>query len=535
MPGSHFCCVAAVMAVVLLSAFGDVEGAVINARSASLADVNSAVASASDGDTVAVPAGSASWTSTLSVTKGITLQGAGSDTTVILDDVPREAPQSQQQQKDGARAGRGGGGKFAGGPPSRGEGVLRTGQNRDIVTPTLKASQSFRMTGFTFRAGSVASNGDNGIRVLGTCSSFRIDHCHFDKLYRADPIKIAGQIYGVIDHCTFDCRPKTQSILVWHNEWGGKSYGDGSWADSPYFGSEKFIFIEDNTFVNFGLFTTNGDIDCYGGGRYVCRHNTFYNCKPNSHGTESSGRLRSSRAVEIYDNTINFTIAGNAGQIRGGTALIHDNTYIGAFSRGMTLHVYREFYPFHVFGGASGNNRWDSNDPHGLYAQGKHTGANASQTLVVANADWKTDQWVGYTVTNTTQTLRNGEHYCSFIKSNTGDTITYELDNSFGPYMSFNTGEAFAIYKVLISLDQPGRGKGDLISGNPPGPVGWPHQALEPIYSWNNKLNGSNVNISGGLHPTLQENRDYYNDKEMPGYKPYAYPHPLVSGGPLRH
>src|ERR1700720_710080 len=97
MPGSHFCCVTAVTAVVLLSAFGEVEGAVINARSASLADVNSAVASASDGDTVAVPAGSASWTSTLSVTKGITLQGAGSDTTVILDDVPREEPPRQQQ------------------------------------------------------------------------------------------------------------------------------------------------------------------------------------------------------------------------------------------------------------------------------------------------------------------------------------------------------------------------------------------------------------------------------------------------------
>ena len=27
-----------------------------------------------------------------------------------------------------------------------------------------------------------------------------------------------------------------------------------------------------------------------------------------------------------------------------------------------------------------------------------------------------------------------------------------------------------------------------------------------------------------------QEGRDYYNNTPMPGYKPYIYPHPLVSG-----
>src|SRR5438552_3331206 len=79
--------------------------------------------------------------------------------------------------------------------------------------------------------------------------------------------------------------------------------------------------------------------------------------------------------------------------------------------------------------GANGHNRLDSNDAHGLYASGKHTGGNNSSTLVVANADWKVNQWVGYSVTNITQKLntRTGAvfHPSSCITANTNNTITY--------------------------------------------------------------------------------------------------------------
>src|SRR5262245_23526008 len=72
----------------LLSHFGQIEAATINAKSGSLVDVSSAVASAKDGDTVTVPAGTAIWTSTLNIAKNITLQGAGVASTIIIDDVP---------------------------------------------------------------------------------------------------------------------------------------------------------------------------------------------------------------------------------------------------------------------------------------------------------------------------------------------------------------------------------------------------------------------------------------------------------------
>ena len=89
-----------VLAALLFAASGAAQGATINARSSSLADVSSAIIAARDGDIVIIPAGTASWTSTLVIAKGITLQGqtttnpvAGTavDKTIIQDNVPRGA------------------------------------------------------------------------------------------------------------------------------------------------------------------------------------------------------------------------------------------------------------------------------------------------------------------------------------------------------------------------------------------------------------------------------------------------------------
>ena len=70
-------------------------------------------------------------------------------------------------------------------------------------------------------------------------------------------------------------------------------------------------------------------------------------------------------------------------------------------------------------------------------------------------------------------------------------------------------------------LDQPGRGQGDLLKGVHPNKVNnttrtiyWPHQALEPMYFWNNYGNivpgwGGVIisNVSGGR---VVQNRDFY-------------------------
>jgi hypothetical protein len=78
-------------------------------------------------------------------------------------------------------------------------------------------------------------------------------------------------------------------------------------------------------------------------------------------------------------------------------------------------------------------------------------------------------------------------------------------------------------------IDQCGRGKGDLMYGTTPTPAVWPHQASEPIYAWGNTLGGLPARI-GSIYAVIQENRDFYNGKPMPGYTPLQYPHPLVAG-----
>ena len=80
----------------------------VEAKTPGLADVKAAIVSAHENDTVKVPPGTASWTSTLIITKGITLKGAtgieGSldnpavtDKTIILDEVPRKGERHQAE------------------------------------------------------------------------------------------------------------------------------------------------------------------------------------------------------------------------------------------------------------------------------------------------------------------------------------------------------------------------------------------------------------------------------------------------------
>jgi hypothetical protein len=595
----------------LFLAIGEAKGAVVATKSASLADVKSAIAAAHEGDTVTVPAGEVSWTSPLVITKGITLQGATSidgnvsnpvvtDKTVVLDDVPRQShrqPSATHQQgfvQDSAGASSG-----ATSLPRQPEAAFKsnradgpkTGHMPAIIEARLKPDQSFRLTGFTFKYGSVTTYAENGgVHLVGTCPSVRIDHCHFDQLYANPFVMTHGQIYGVIDHCVFDERPRALTFQIYHDGWGGHTHGDGSWADNTDFGSEKFLFIEDNTFRNANGYRSNG-IDSYGGGRYVARHNYLVDTPIGGHGTESSGRFRGVRAIEIYNNTFLSSLVDPRGQLRSGTMLQFHNLWTGRIepdSKSTHLTCYRQFRPFPFWGGANGTNRLDSNDSHGLYASGKHTGENNSATLVVANAGWTENQWVGYSVTNTTQRLkgRTGAvfHPSTCITANTSDTITFRGDEM-GPPMIFNTGDDFEIYKLLAALDQPGRGKGDLLADKDPVVTGsWPHQALEPVYAWGNTYNNSRQLDVASRYPTIQENHDYYNQKTpfdgtagvgvgkladrpktcTPGvaywatdqgewdsthegpdgqlyvctapntwtfyYKPYTYPHPLVTG-----
>ena len=67
-----------------------------------------------------------------------------------------------------------------------------------------------------------------------------------------------------------------------------------------------------------------------------------------------------------------------------------------------------------------------------------------------------------------------------------------------------------------------------MLSGFDPLPTGWTKQALEPVYAWNNTINGQ-TSIIVATSAVMVEGRDFFNAPK-PNYTPFTYPHPLVTG-----
>jgi hypothetical protein len=94
-------------------------------------------------------------------------------------------------------------------------------------------------------------------------------------------------------------------------------------------------------------------------------------------------------------------------------------------------------------------------------------------------------------------------------------------------------GDAFKIVNGSPCLDQIGRAQDADAQHIQP-------QLSAPLYEWNNTLNGKNLFPEvhrGGTSPCsetdhIRAGRDYFVNTPRPGYKPYTYPHPLVTGKP---
>src|SRR5262249_44361720 len=96
-------------------------GAVRDAASCSPAGILAAVAVSVNGDTIRIPAGMCVWTSTITINKGVTLQGAGIDQTIIVDARVRSSG----------------------------------GSNGNLMTVNVPNGTIFRLTGTTWRSDSV--------------------------------------------------------------------------------------------------------------------------------------------------------------------------------------------------------------------------------------------------------------------------------------------------------------------------------------------------------------------------------------------
>jgi hypothetical protein len=500
-------------AVITLS-FGSVCSAkTISAASCQFSDVSSAVAQATAGDIVQLPAGTGIWSQTLTL-NGVSLLGAGTNASILVDEENRSATTPQMI----------------------------------ILNPA--AGSLSEISNIQFRGG-VTNTSDNyygAIAVYGTpTTSWRIDHNFFNGLY-AKNIATYGNSFSVIDHNAFF----EKAISIEDNGYvPNDGLGDQSWNLPPTYGlnSSNVLYVEDNYFTNLEPYVASvGACDGEGGARIVFRFNTIWNDCFNNHGTETGGRLRSERSFEIYGNT--FTAVAPlapiyaALMIRGGSGVVFSNTATG-YNAMVALRNYRytcSYYgEWNPIGGANGLCPYDSNSPS-IYLSGTNSAPSGSPYLQVAGANWTPNQWYGYTVLDT-----NTEVF-SQINSNTMNTIYYIGSSSVTvgavacTPLTFSMGDHFQIYKVYAALDQPGRGSGDLLQDQglgannilitinaATGIASWPNQSLEGIYCWSNTLNNAHSEETS-LYPGVMAGRDFYNDTPKPGYTPFAYPHPLASG-----
>jgi hypothetical protein len=261
----------------------NVRAATINAASCSTTHVQTAINSASTGDTVIIPAGSCSWSSSTNITgKTITLQGAGIGATKI------------------------------------------TATSSSYIIGLGTAS---RVTGieFTVPAGGIAVKAEADL-ATSDIAGFRVDHCKFSTSTTAlsEGVLIRGgrtiRAWGVIDNCQFS----NSRVLT---------YGD-AWCDTlvdmsySLLGLQNQTYVEDNTF-NIAVVNV---VDQNCGGSTVFRYNkiTIPSGGQSHIDTHSNQSVRGSRSWEYFRNTITATDAQwIIGMIRGGTGVIFDNAYTG--------------------------------------------------------------------------------------------------------------------------------------------------------------------------------------------------------------
>ncbi len=553
------------LTIVLLLLCAQARGATINAATAARSDVVAAIALAVDGDTVAVPAGAASWTTTVTNTKAITLQGAGVDVTRIIDDI-----------------------STAGG-----------GAQNIIQWNNTSTAYINRLTAFTFTNGSSAGRGyDRGaLQFSGLTTSLRIDHIECRNLDNENIY--VEDCFGVIDHVTWEMNAGGyRCVMFFHPNIFGGINGNGSWETAYDWGGNKALYVEDFVaYKDSGTFY--GFCDGWKGGRLVLRFGSLKNLMIANHGTESSQIYRGGRSFEIYKLNITNSMGFQDHEYlqRSGSSVIFSNNVWGDnFDRTFKLESYRRTGAFAPWGSADGLHAWDTalltdgagtpgGAGDGVYESGTassggvNTMADTTKTwtpsawinyqvvqsipftaasgglrsAVVTAAGWATDQWADWEFTKTSDNKK------SHVLSNTSDTLTldsgyYALDMTGGGAFTLTlnalivgntttaltvsptieghnyvlTNAAYTIRNLDLVLDDPGRGQTVAYSGSPPNHQSLSQQ-LETCYSWNNLEDGVAVNFLTPW-PNIVDGRNMSNGAARPAYTSYTYPYPAFGG-----
>lgn len=245
------------------------------AASCSSSDFATALSSATDGDTVQGPSGggSASWSSTITINKGVTLNGNGCSVTF---------------------------------------------GSSDLIVNT--DSTPFSLTGFTFN-----SCGSTNVQI-NTASgppykaTWRIYNNTFS--VGGTCLQTYGLGPGLVDHNTFTTSAEAAEMI---HIWGGPAGNTTGWTVDITPGGPNMIYFENNIWTETDSSNYAQAEEGYYGAAFVLRDNTLNYVQGDAHGTGEYGP--ETRWVELYNNTFNNCCAsGSFFDFRGGSGMIWGNT-----------------------------------------------------------------------------------------------------------------------------------------------------------------------------------------------------------------
>jgi hypothetical protein len=312
------------------------NSAVIYATSCSQKHVQTAINVAATGDTVVVPNGDCTWSTSVTINKAITLKGKGIYSVDASHADTGEWPLT-----------------------------IRLSGISGIVVQGA-SGQDIRVTGFHFTGscpGGTSHGGAVYLPASNASNKWRVDNCRFS--VNGNAVRSEGD-FGVIDHIySYDSSCSTASQIC-VADLRNSSSGDWAFAQPVGFGGSNFVFIEDSTFWRNCTYSSpaTSATDAQAGGRFVFRHNYVRDAMVVWHGTESGAPERGGYVFEIYNNEIYWHLPSDryhcAIYQRGGTALIHHNT-VTNYQWLVRTWVRRAEESFGRFGKCDGTHPWDGN------------------------------------------------------------------------------------------------------------------------------------------------------------------------------
>lgn len=492
--------------------------ATINAASCSQTDVQTAINSASNGDTVQIPAGACTWTSAVTInssssrTKMVKINGAGTDAstgTRITLSVSGPNPglvvylSSSLPRFELSNI------RFIEGVYSSADEALwgiQLGGHADTWDSQIWIHDNY----FLESTGACGSGGWQNSLVIGGLNTYGTPdngHAYIWGLINNNTWHSDGRSFQAIDVMPLYSKDASGNYL--HGCVSDCNSGHLAWRDwtiADHQGTWKNLFIEHNTFESTNGITSQAVLDFGGGAAAVIRYNTFINNFVGGHGPDTLGGARGAKWKEVYENDF---ITNTSSYVDDHSCT--DSTWVMATG-------------FESGTGVQYNNRfWDAS----------HKGTGNPKGITGTKDFHSSFNYFEYIRTDSGL----GTPPCQAVAC--GDETTSTCDNM---DISSDPGKGW------ICWDMTGSAKGSASVRT----LGYTFSS-HPVVYWNNIWSDTSTKIgpviNGGasIYNYLQERREYIKDTSCAGhmgeticstfwdsvngkklgYTPYTYPHPL--------